>query len=382
MDGGYYAIKGFEYQIDKSIFEVLSCHDLNQEVSIEQIQDLNTESFVMQVKYKEATKLIPSVIRKPIIQLIDEFKNDSTKDYILYCYFADTNGHTEEVDIDFLDSILGKEKNSFDSTTKTEFLIRFKLCFSENFQNQFQLVLNKLLEYNFCVSKDNAIYFYAILADYLRKKVVNNPPEQLASRLVTKSELLNYLNKGRRITFLPAYREYRGAIEYFKLLKSQFKKPIKHQNTIILFGEINVSESCNISSLVCQMIEKHYYKASHDIKPLIFIIPDNKIIEVKTHLIEQNHPFNDGYEMIAFSQNHFESPAIINKKISGVKSTSSLSKTSFKARVISNSTLNEMTELNINVSWIFIDIVKHALLGDSEYQTINNLDTEQILKLF
>ena len=62
MNGGYYAIKGFEYPIDKSIHEVLSCNDLNQEVAIEQIQDLNTDSFVMQIKYKKASKLIPSVI--------------------------------------------------------------------------------------------------------------------------------------------------------------------------------------------------------------------------------------------------------------------------------------------------------------------------------
>lgn len=27
----------------------------------------------MQIKYKEATKLIPSIIKKPIIHLIDEF---------------------------------------------------------------------------------------------------------------------------------------------------------------------------------------------------------------------------------------------------------------------------------------------------------------------
>ncbi|WP_424002115.1 hypothetical protein [Maribacter sp. IgM3_T14_3] len=382
MDGGYYAIKGFEYQIDKSILEVLSCNDIKQEVYIEQIQDLNTESFVMQIKYKEASKLIPSVIRKPIIQLINEFKNNPTKNYILYCYFSDTNGYTEKVDLVFLDNILGKEKDNFNSTIKNDFLVKFQLCFSENFQNQFQLVLGKILEYDFCVSKDDAIYFYAIIADYLRKKVVDNPSEKIASRKVTKDELLNYLNKGRRITFLPAYREYRGEQEYFKLLKSQFKKPIKNQNTVILFGEIKESNSCKLPSLIYQIIEKHYTKATHDIKPLIFIIPDNKTVEVKTYLIKQNHPFNDGYEMILFSQNHFESYPIINKKTSGGKATSSLSKTSFKARVISNSTLNKIAGLNINVSWIFIDVDKHMLLGDSEYQNINNLNTEQILKLF
>lgn len=382
MDGGYYAIKGFEFQIDKTLLEVLSSADIDAILCLEQIQDINNGDYVMQVKYKEASKLTPSVIRKPIIQLINEFSSNQTKDYILYCYFADTNGYTEEVDLDFLDTILGKEKDNFNSTTKTKFLGRFKLCFSKNFQNQFQLVLTKLQEYSFCVSKDDAIYFYSILADYLRKKVVDNPPEQLASRQVTKNELLNHLNKGRRIIFLPSYREYRGEQEYFKLLKSQFKKPIKNQNTIVLLGEIKESDSCNIPSLVYQIIVKHYYKATHDIKPLIFIVPDKKTNEVKTHLIEQNYPFNDGYETILFSKNHFESPAVINKKTSGNKSTSSLLKTSFRARVISNSTFNQMTELSINVSWIFIDIDKHVLLGDSEYQTINNLDTEQILKLF
>jgi hypothetical protein len=382
MDGGYYAIKGFEYQIDKSLLEVLLCNDSSQRVSIEQIQDINTESFVMQVKYKEATKLIPSVIRKPIIQLIEEFKNDPSKEYILYCFFADTNGYNENVDFDFLEKILGKEHSSFTLKTKTDFLVKFTLCFSENFQNQFDLVLDKLLEYNFCISKDDAIYYYAILTDFLRKKVVNNPPEAIALRQVTKNELLLFLNKGRRITFLPSFLEYRGEQDYFKLLKSQFRRPTKNQDTLILFGKLTETASCNMSSLVFQIIEKHYHKATHDVKPLIFIIPDSKIIEVKTHLIQQNLSFNDGYEQISFSQNQFESPPIINKKISGGKATSSLSKTSFKARVISNSTFSKIAELNLNVSWVFIDADKHTLLMDSEYQIINNLDTERILKLF
>ena len=36
MDGGYYAIKGFEYQIDKNILEILKETDVNKPVNIEQ----------------------------------------------------------------------------------------------------------------------------------------------------------------------------------------------------------------------------------------------------------------------------------------------------------------------------------------------------------
>ncbi len=382
MDGGYYAIKGFEYQIDKTLSEVLFSSNSDSVICLEQIQDINNGDYVIQVKYKEATKFTPSVIRKPIIQLINEFILDQSKNYILYCYFFDTNGYNETVNIDLLDTILGKERDKFDTTLKNSFLDKFTLCFSETFQRQFQSVLSKLQELSFCNSKDEAVYFYSVLTDYLRKKVVNNPPEQISSRQVTKNELLNFLNQGRRVTFLSSYKEYRGEQEYFKLLKSRFKKPIKNQNTIILFGGLEESDSCNLPSLIHQILKNHYNKATHDVKPLIFIIPDEKNDVVKRYLIEENCPINDGYETILFSQKYFESAAVINKKMSGGKTTTSLLKTSFEARVISNSTLNKITELSLNVSWIFIDSEKHKLLGNSKYQTINNLNTEQLLKLF
>lgn len=382
MDGGYYAIKGFEYQIDKTLYEVLSTSDYDKKIFLEQIQDINSDNYVIQVKYKEATKLTPSIIRKPIIQLIEEFKIEQNKEYILYCYFFDKNGYDENVDLDFLNIILGIEKNKFSTHIKTKFLSRFKLVFSESFQNQFISVLSKLQVLHFCSSKDDAIYYYSILVDYLRKKIVNNPPDQISSRVVTKSEIISYLNRGRRITFISSYKEYLGEQAYFKYLKLRFKKPIKNQNNIIVFGDIQESDSIKLPSLVHQLIKKHYHKATHDIKPLFFVIPDEKIVEVKKHLICEDCYFNDGYENILFNQRYLESSAIINKKVSAGKATNSLSKTSFEARIISNSTLNGINEFNINLSWIFIDFDDSDLAGESTYQSINKLNTEQILKLF
>src|SRR5690554_1136089 len=232
MDGGYYAIKGFEFQIDKTLLEVLNTSDNQSVVRLEQIQDIDTDDFVMQVKYKEASKLNPSVIRKPIIQLIDEYNSDPSKDYILYCYFADNNGYSEDVDSEFLDKILGVKKDDFSSAIKNGFLNKFQLRFSPEFQSQYESVLQKLLELSFCRSLDEAQYYYSILVDFLRKKVINNPPSDISSRQVTKDEILTHLNNGRRIVFMPAYKDFIGQQAYFKLLKSQFNKPLKHQNTI------------------------------------------------------------------------------------------------------------------------------------------------------
>jgi hypothetical protein len=43
----------------------------------------------MQVKYKETQEYTNIKIREPVLQLIEEFKNDSTKSYYLYCFFSD-----------------------------------------------------------------------------------------------------------------------------------------------------------------------------------------------------------------------------------------------------------------------------------------------------
>jgi len=382
MDGGYYAIKGFEYQIDKTILEVLSCNDINQEVSIEQIQDINTDSFVMQIKYKEATKLTPSVIRKPIIQLIEEFKNDPTKDYILYCYFANTNGYSSNVDSIYLDDILGKESSNYSIQDKTHFLLKFKLIFSETFHNQFQSTLVKFQEFDFCSSKNEALFYYSIVTDYIRKKVTNNPPSQIQERKVTKKEVNEYLANGRKIVFISAFKEYQGEKAYFRLLKERFNKPIKNQQTYIFFGDIKETTSTSISSMVYQIISKHYHKATHDIKPLNFVIPNNKIEEVKKYLIREESLFNDGFETIEFSKKLFFSSPVINRKKSGNRVSSSLLKSSFYSRILSKSTLDTLTEIEGSPMCILLESEKHVLIQNNNYQIINGLNTDQTLKLF
>lgn len=382
MDGGYYAIKGFEYQIDKSILEVLSSSNANQEIAIEQIQDLNTESFVMQIKYKEAAKLTPSVIRKPIIQLIEEFRTDPTKDYILYCYFSDLNSYTDTVDYDYLHSILGKESSHYSIQEKSQFLLKFKLIFSETFHNQFQSTLVKFQEFDFCNSKEEALFFYSLVTDFIRKKITNNPPCQIQERKVTKQEVLEYLENGRKIVFTSSFKEYQGEQAYFRLVKERFNKPIKNQQTFIILGDMKETTSRSMPSLVHQIISKHYNRANHDIKPLNFVIPDDKIAEVKKYLIREGSIYNDGFEMIEFNSKLFFDLPIINRKMSGKKVSDSLSRSSFYSRIISTSCFNTLTDIDGSPRWILFGTEKHNLIQNTDYQIINGLNTDQTLKLF
>ena len=71
-DGGYYAIRGFLYQYDKYIWELLNSSS-DTSINIENIQDIDSDNYVMQVKYRESINYSPSVIKEPIKKLIEVF---------------------------------------------------------------------------------------------------------------------------------------------------------------------------------------------------------------------------------------------------------------------------------------------------------------------
>lgn len=67
QEGGYYAIKGFLYQFDKTIIEVL--RKPTTKVAFETVQDINYEDYVLQIKHKETQTYSPSRIQRAVGQL-------------------------------------------------------------------------------------------------------------------------------------------------------------------------------------------------------------------------------------------------------------------------------------------------------------------------
>src|SRR4051794_3513131 len=88
-DGGYYAVKGFLYQFDLTIMEILNNPD--KDIQFENEQDIDYEHFVIQVKHKETQNYSPSKVKAPIIQLLQLFEKENTKKFCLFCHFKDTN---------------------------------------------------------------------------------------------------------------------------------------------------------------------------------------------------------------------------------------------------------------------------------------------------
>ena len=300
-DGGYYAIKGFEFQIDKTILELFKADDTTP-VCLEQIQDINTNDFVMQVKYKETQKYTPAKIKEPVIQLINEYQKFPTKKY-LYCYFNDIKEEKRNFTSSELDRILGNKKDNFTKPIKDGFLSNFKLHFSKSFQEQFIQAVEIIKSNSDCSNFDEALVHYGSIANHLRKIVTNN--SDIQKRTCTKSEILAIIIGNRKTVFDSAYRIYKGKQQYITEIKRRY---FTYGNIDdwerFLIIELSGSEDVStIKTTVLNIKEKYYKKLTRKIKsgaPYIYFINISKdnLKRLKTELIAENNIIKDGYDFM------------------------------------------------------------------------------------
>ncbi len=312
-DGGYYAIKGFSYQVDKTILELLNTDDENKKINIEQIQDIGSSDFVMQVKYKETAKLIPSEINKAISQLIEEFKTDKTKKYILYAYFKNSNGYKEKIEADkkiskeLLNELLGGLKSDHTEQERSSFVDNFYLDLSPEFQDQFNSVILKLQDKNFGNTPEETIFYYANIFDFIYKLVTSNPTQDTQNRTCTQKEIFDYLRNGKQLIFDSSFREYQGDEKYFSFIKGKYflNMNVDYRERFIVV-DLKKDETISDIKDVVVNIKNKFYNISGGVNsrrvkspaPYIYLknISDSILIQLKTELLEEGISFKDGYD--------------------------------------------------------------------------------------
>lgn len=301
-DGGYYAIKGFEFQIDKTILELFKADDTTP-ICLEQIQDINTNDFVMQVKYKETQNYTPTKVKEPVIQLINEYQKFPTKKYYLYCHFNNVEEKMKNLTSSEIDSILGNKKNDFTEPVKDGFLLNFKLYFSKSFQDQFIQAVKLIEENTSCSNFDEALVHYGSIASHLRKIVTNNL--DIHKRTCTKSEILEIIIGNRKTVFDSAYRIYKGKQQYISEIKKRYFTYGNIDNwERFLIIELSGSEDVSaIKTTVLNIKKKYYEKRVREIKsgaPYIYFIniSTDNLKRLKTELIAENNIIKDGYDFM------------------------------------------------------------------------------------
>lgn len=102
-------IKGYFYQFDHTVVQILSASSMTAQFTVEGIEDVDIatggESFLIQCKYYEGTDYNHSVIKDAVIQMIRHFKANSGQPF-RYRIYGHYSGGQDKLpagfDIDFL----------------------------------------------------------------------------------------------------------------------------------------------------------------------------------------------------------------------------------------------------------------------------------------
>lgn len=307
MDGAYVAIKGFKYQFDRSIVEIFSNPLIP--VRIEQLQDYEFDNYFVQVKYHDTDYTAPQQkqkIKKPLLQLLDQHKVDTSKKFILFIYLKGVAPSNKTLSLKELDSILGNKNPDYSISDKTSFVQNFTLIHAHNFVTQHNEVIEKIRR-EYSKSIEEAQLYYSIISSHLLDIVINNQPSKKNLRTCSKDQLDKLISEGKKIVFKSAFNDVLTADRRVKLIHKQFFKSQLNNEPHERFFVVEVNKSTNISvikELVLTLKNKwsknktRTIPASDRFVPYIFLhgIDPNKLIELKTDLQNDGYNICDGHD--------------------------------------------------------------------------------------
>lgn len=365
-DGGYYAIKGFDFQVDKTIKEIFDSKRADDEkIWIEHIQDLNTDDIVVQVKYKETQDFANSKIRDPLLQLLQlAISTGGKRQYILYCHFADKGKSRFSFDLAGIKEILKIEikSNSSDSHKAkvkviadladadiAAFASQFYLEFADRYSPHFSDVITIIGLQPFCAIPGDAVYYYAIVANFLRKLVVENTDAQ--ARSCDRKTILELIGVGKKALFYGSFEEFKGRAQFLKFIKDRAPNLYKNQSNYFVFGARLVGSPEQIAKTIEAIVRKYYKSATYDLCPPTFILENALCTDVKRLLISLDVILNDGFEELQFSENLFHRRPIMLRRVMGNgRQSDSLKEISFHVRVISRKNFEKLDEAGMQPS--------------------------------
>ncbi len=397
-DGGYYAIKGFAFQIDKAIISVLNDEiPVNQPVHIENIQDVNYSDTVIQVKYKETQDFALSKLKAPIIQLIEDFIKNPTRNYIIYCFFKDKADEINHYTLNqselthLLTPASGKSKptialnDRISEITKScfnssQFINNFRIQFARDYDTQFSQAINLIKRYFSTTDDDISEIYYSTIAETIKRQVMKSIP---SDRSVTRELLLKLINNGKNKIFSAALLEKKGEEAYFSIIKKRMAPLEKTNSNAIIIGNTIKNTPSEVARTIIDINQRWLRNANISIVPLTFILSKDEILATKKALLERTIIYNDGFEDVFFNEAIFNDTPLVYGKPVGRRISDTAAKFSFSIKILTIECFKK------NLPYIKIDnlyIINNSEIDIPEdkfiRQDIHNLPLPQLIKLF
>lgn len=339
-------IKGFNYQFNKTILEIIKAEP-NTKITLEgYIEDIDifkpNETLAIQCKYYESCKKITeSVLTKPILDMVISFIKDDTIKYKLYMHASDSsNEKTIQFNLNMLENILktkekGYIKKYFPIIFDTEERIK-KLCTQNKLTKEereivYQYYSTKIADGTIVFNFDKVKFIenVEIISAPSNEELVNEIVSIIASNGYSEDEVweLFYPNMFQKVACLSSEGDVqkrtivcgnfkKDILEIKSLLTSKwlkeifeverYKKSLKRNLKLRLQGNSNIRviildvdnyEIGDITSFINDYVKKYNKKSKLNFLPLFIIKSDEeeKCSLIQQSLYEQYHlNFEDG----------------------------------------------------------------------------------------
>lgn len=324
-------IKGYFYQFDKSILEILEQSNETDMVTIEGIEDIDIENSdernFIQCKYYEKTDFDNSIIRKPIQLMFRHYLENRTepKDknftYRLYGYYK--KGHeklleltTENLKTYFLDfskfGVIDESGNSnyqiknkkgeviFEETVEDDDIEDFKNHLfidikADSYENQIEKIKSKIQNDLSDYSEEDIelIYFNAL-------KIIKDLAceHNIEKRQISKKEFWDRI-KTKNYYFEKWMSELLEWKNYKKIIHKKYFPRVSNLSPAHRFFILDCQgESVNNVKNVISEISRKYSRLIHQFSPYVYLyntLNVDFVTELKEKLYEDGCFFKDGF---------------------------------------------------------------------------------------
>lgn len=323
-------LKGYFYQFDFSILQLLSLTSMTDKVTIEGIEDVDITTIdnklAIQCKYYEGTEYNHSEISEAIKFLLMDFaerKNSGSKKikYMLYGYYSNGQEKLPDViDVSFLKSkflthkrkekntdkfVIVKEYELMELTDKDleEFLELVKIDINaKRLEQQLEDIYEKI-RINFeCTAFEAEHYYYNNALKIIKNISIH---EEISEREISKRDFLSEIDN-KEILFNQWFYLYRTQKEIFRKIRKEFFTALNispFERFFLLDVDQRDFYIVMIKDLIYLIIKKWTkctQREPHPFCPYLYLhnISYEQLAVLKNELYKENVNFSDGFPFL------------------------------------------------------------------------------------
>jgi len=315
-----YTIKGFLYQFNKTVLEILRADDsatVNIEGVIEDVEIVtSTTTIGIQCKYHEASSgFTASAIFKPLLQMLVHFSDHPTDEikYVLFAHFPDAETALPSVGKDECESA----RSSTDKTLKKyideipstinidEFLKKFTMEFGPCYDELVAQVSKALEDKGIAVGEIETIAYPNAINIVAEISILHDPEK----RKTTRKQFLDRLNSIRTTAISRWTMALKTKDKLLKVRRKQLKVHLDKNSRLryLVIDPHTLSDyEAEIVLFISDYIEKYHFKPTHISTPVLcFCATRTEVQEIQHRLYTKGIVTTDGYIGAQFEESFF-----------------------------------------------------------------------------